>query len=131
METAAIDTTILIDLQRSPRNSERKRAEGWLEAHSNIILKIPVIVLGEFSAGFADPDNEQLVALRQRHEILEIGPQEADCYGKLYRIMKRSGNLIGGNDLWIAVTALVANLPLVTRNVDHFSRVAGLEVEAY
>ena len=131
MEAAAIDTSLLIDLQRSPRNAQRKRAYSWLEAHSSTVLKIPAVVLGEFSAGFTNSDDEQLVSLRQRHEILEIGPLEAGCYGRIYREMKRLGTLIGGNDLWIAATALVADLPLVTRNVEHFGRVEGLTIEPY
>jgi tRNA(fMet)-specific endonuclease VapC len=39
--------------------------------------------------------------------------------------------LIGTNDLWIGCTARAANLPLVTRNTEHFSRIPGLQVVAY
>jgi len=131
MDAALLDTTFLIDLQRGRRNERRIQAEGWLSEHASTVLKIPVTVLGEFSAGFSDPDDPELVALRQRHEILPVGVKEARQYGDVYRRMKRAGNLIGGNDLWIAVTALVADLPLITRNADHFKRVDGLKVEIY
>ncbi len=38
---------------------------------------------------------------------------------------------IGANDMWIAATALVHQMPVVTNNPDEFRRVAGLEVMAY
>ena len=39
--------------------------------------------------------------------------------------------LIGTNDLWIAATAVVFDLPLVSRNVVEFRRVPGLHVLSY
>jgi tRNA(fMet)-specific endonuclease VapC len=39
--------------------------------------------------------------------------------------------LIGSNDLLIASIALATGTQLVTRNVDEFSRVPGLQVEAW
>ena len=44
------------------------------------------------------------------------------------RDLAANGQLIGGNDLWIAATSLAHGMPLVTRNGDHFKRVPGLEV---
>lgn len=52
-------------------------------------------------------------------------------YGELYRYLRQRGSLIGTNDLWIAATALVYGMPLVTRNVEHFERVPGLELVEY
>ncbi|MFN0079132.1 MAG: type II toxin-antitoxin system VapC family toxin [Prosthecobacter sp.] len=52
-------------------------------------------------------------------------------YGEIYRQLKPQGTLIGGNDMWIAATALVHNLTVVTNNVDEFSRVKGLRVRTY
>lgn len=52
-------------------------------------------------------------------------------YCEIFRDLKDRGELIGGNDLWIAAIALRFGMPLVTRNVEHFSRVNGLVVEAY
>lgn len=45
--------------------------------------------------------------------------------------LRDNGNLIGANDLWIAATGLAYEMPVVTRNVEHFKRVPGLEVESY
>ena len=52
-------------------------------------------------------------------------------YGRAYRYVQENDRLIGGNDLWIAATALAYRMPVVTRNVEHYRRVPGLEVEEY
>jgi predicted nucleic acid-binding protein len=55
----------------------------------------------------------------------------ADRYGQLARELREKGQLIGANDLWISATALHYELPLVTRNTAHFSRVPELQVLGY
>ena len=39
--------------------------------------------------------------------------------------------MIGGNDLWIAATAVAHGVPVVTRNARHYRRVPGLDVRGY
>jgi tRNA(fMet)-specific endonuclease VapC len=41
---------------------------------------------------------------------------------------RRIGKPIEGADAWIAATALLYGIPLITHNSDHFSRVPGLTV---
>jgi predicted nucleic acid-binding protein len=43
--------------------------------------------------------------------------------------IQRQGQLIGGNDMQIAATALAHGLILVTHNTREFSRVPGLQLE--
>ena len=131
MESVCLDTTFLIDLQRSSRNTYFQRAATWLSNHPRILLKVPSIVLGEFSAGFEEIDHPEILAIYQRHEILPITTKEALLYGNQYRTLKTNGQLIGSNDLWIAATALANQWPLVTRNVSHFQKIPSLELVDY
>lgn len=48
----------------------------------------------------------------------------AGIYADLYR----GGQLIGDADILIAATALEHNLPLVSNNQNHFSRISGLQL---
>jgi predicted nucleic acid-binding protein len=52
-------------------------------------------------------------------------------YGEIYRELRGRGDLIGSHDLWIAATAIVHGLPLVTGNLDEFRRVPNLEVISF
>ena len=59
-------------------------------------------------------------------------PFDSDCVAHYARIrdqLERQGQVIGGNDLMIASTALSRNLTLVTHNSEEFRRVPGLLVE--
>jgi len=53
----------------------------------------------------------------------------AQHYGSISAELKRSGNLIGVNDLHIAAHARSEGLIVVTNNVSEFSRVPALQVE--
>ncbi len=56
-----------------------------------------------------------------------IAHQYTCCTGRL----RKQNQLIGANDLWIAAAALAHDLPLVTNNSGHFSRIAGLSIISY
>ena len=47
------------------------------------------------------------------------------------RALAAQGQLIGANDMWIAATALVYGMGVVTNNMDEFKRVPGLTVASY
>lgn len=51
--------------------------------------------------------------------------------GEIYRALAAKGQLIGTNDLWIAATALVHGMGVVTNNMHEFSRVPDLTVVPY
>jgi len=55
----------------------------------------------------------------------------AERYGELRAQLRRSGAMIGGNDMMIAAIALAADATLITRNQDEFRRVVGLRVEVW
>lgn len=60
-----------------------------------------------------------------------IDPEVRWRFAQTFRYLKDNGLLIGSNDLWIAATPLVHDLPVITRNICGFSRVPGLELVSY
>lgn len=130
MESLSFDTTFLIDLQRERRRG-RGAAHAFLERHREALAFLPVTAYGEFAEGFADPGDPVFLATVEAFEVLPITALVAETYGALARQLRAQGNLIGANDLWIGATTLTSGLPLVTRNVEHFSRLPGLVVRGY
>jgi predicted nucleic acid-binding protein len=55
------------------------------------------------------------------------GDTRADRY-RLHVACRRIGQPIDGADAWIAATALLYGIPVVTHNPGHFARVPGLMV---
>ena len=135
----AFDTSFLIDLQRegSARRQERSRgapdgpAHRFLAAAPALELYLSATALGEFAEGFDDPEHPMLRTVREQHRLLPIDQQTALAYGRIARALRRSGQMIGTNDLWIAATSTRYALPLVTANTAQFARVSGLEVISY
>ncbi|MFA7343872.1 MAG: type II toxin-antitoxin system VapC family toxin [Terrimicrobiaceae bacterium] len=130
MEALIFDTTFLIDFQR-----ERKAAAGktraFLSAHAESLAFLPVTAYGEFAEGFDSLDDPNFLNVVDSFEILPVSEAVAGRYAQMVRRLRANGNLIGANDLWIAATAVEKRLPLVTRNLEHFSRIPGLEVRSY
>jgi tRNA(fMet)-specific endonuclease VapC len=130
-EKIACDTTFLIDLQRSSRNRSGVAARQFLERYVGSRFFLSVIALGEFAAGFADERDAALVEIRRHFAVLPFDEAVALTYRSIFRELRRAGNLIGANDLWIAATALRHGLPLVTANHIEFSRIRQLRVLRY
>jgi len=132
MDRAALDTTFLIDLQNERRARGGVRgAREFLESNRQTELFLPAVALGEYLEGFADPESTAARALVMSLNVLEVTEDVAKRYASTTRYLRSVGKLIGTNDLWIGCTAQAANLPLITRNAAHFSRIPGLQVVAY
>lgn len=106
-------------------------AVAFLESHRETELFLPVVALGEYLEGFSDLSSPEARILVDPLQVLEVTEDIARAYAATVRHLRATGLLIGANDLWIGCTALVTNLPLLTRNAEHFSRISGLQVVAY
>ncbi len=95
-------------------------------------LYVSSVVLGELLAGFAagtrEPKNRAELARfldSPRVEVLPVTALTADSYSLVFVGLRRKGQPIPTNDLWIAASALEHGAALLTRDA-HFSQVDGL-----
>jgi len=126
-----LETTVLMDLEREAARGEKGPARSFLEARAGERLYLTQVTAGELAAGSRTEDRQRWLDFLARFELLEPDLRTAWRYGRTFRYLKENGLLIGTNDLWIAAAALVADLPLVTRNEREFRRVPGLVVLSY
>ena len=127
----SVDTTFLIDLQRERSSGDEGPAHSLLAEDPEVELFLPSVALGEFAEGFEDADHPVLRAVRDLHVLLPIDEETALAYGRLTRRLRGRGELLGGNDLWIAASTLRHELPLVTADAVGFRRVPELEIVSY
>lgn len=126
-----LETTFLVDLEREARRDRPGPATACLENEAGAVLNITFTVAGEMAVGASLGERSSWETFLSAYRILGCTPDVCWQYGELYRVLRQRGRLIGTNDLWIAATALVHGIPLVTRNVEHFERVPGLELVEY
>jgi predicted nucleic acid-binding protein len=91
---------------------------------------IPVIVIGEFRYGITSSRHRAtyqrwLDANLDKFTILDVTRATAGPYAELRAALKRSGQPIPANDLWIAALAVEHALPILSRDA-HFDAVPGV-----
>lgn len=96
------------------------------------VIILPVTVIGELLYGALNSkknrNNEKFV-----HEfagyslVMQIDESVAARYAKVRFDLKRRGNPIPENDIWIAAACLNLKVPILSRD-DHFKLVPGLNV---
>jgi tRNA(fMet)-specific endonuclease VapC len=126
-----LETTFLVDLEREAARAAPGPAHAFLERHAEDSLYVTITVAGELAAGTSLAERTRWEDFLAPFQVLSIDQNSAWEYGTAYRYLRANGLLIGGNDLWIAATALAHGMPLVTRNPAHFARVPQLEVLSY
>jgi len=127
------DTSFLMDLMRGDQGALRLldacHEEGWS-------VHVPSIVLHELQRGVARARRPEREWQRIRHATtgLSVVPHDKEAAifgGQLDGALTAAGTPIDVEDAIIAAIALRENMPVVTRNVEHFRRVQGLDVVTY
>ena len=95
---------------------------------------LSVITYGELLYG-AQKSKERERALARLSDLVSLLPvldlpaTAADHHGEVRAFLEVKGEIIGGNDLWIAAHAKAEGLVLVTNNEREFKRVPGLKIQ--
>jgi tRNA(fMet)-specific endonuclease VapC len=126
-----LETTFLIDLEREIRAGRAGPARETIEKHRDDRLFITFTIAGELACGISLSARERWEAFLSPFHVLPATRDVSRQYGHAYRYLQANGKLIGANDLWIAATAIANEIPVLTRNQEHYRRVPGLVVVGY
>jgi predicted nucleic acid-binding protein len=79
--------------------------------------------------GATTPEKENDVRLiTEDLSVLPFSDVVAIESAKIYHQLRRSNKMIEFRDIFIAATCVVNDLPILTLNHKHFSRIKGLEI---
>ena len=126
-----LDTTFLIDLQRELGGGRSRGAQAFLRDHAADIPCISLITWMEFAEGAADGQEESSRLFLSVFRVIAPDLGIAWKASRISRALRAKGTPIGDHDCWIAATAIMASMTLVTRNSKHFHRVTELRLLAY
>jgi tRNA(fMet)-specific endonuclease VapC len=128
MTKAILDTDILSEVMRAKNSRVAWNATEYLKEHNHFTLS--AMTVSEMIMGWHKIQDEKrtnaLLDFFKLHEILPIGLQEATVAGKILGDLEHLGISIGPIDPFIAGTAIVSQLPLVSGNIRHFTRIVDL-----
>jgi len=126
-----LDTNFIIVAEREARRGSTTTIDRFFAIRSQETFHITFTVAGELACGQSASPKRDWERLCRPYPILPWSRDISWQYGEVYRALAAKGQLIGANDLWIAATALVHGMGVVSNNVDEFSRVPGLTVVPY
>lgn len=126
--TFLLDTNVVSEWVKPRPNTGMMR---WLAEVDEDRVFLSVVTLAELRRGIErlsdgkrrrqlDGWLRDALPLRFESRILPVDGTIADEWGKIVARREASGRQIGAMDAFIAATAVVHNLTLVTRNVDDF-----------
>lgn len=128
-----VDTDVLIDVMQD--NSRAKRKINDLE-DQHVPLRISAVSQFELyhSVERVDDASKRRRRIENVLETRPVYPADGAVMKKAGRIdgqLTSEGRAIGIGDTIIGATALIHEEPVLTRNVDHFERINGLDIETY
>jgi tRNA(fMet)-specific endonuclease VapC len=126
-----LDTNFVITAEREAKRRVSGKVDQFLAARAQESFFITFTVVGELACGQSAAERTQWKRLCNPYAVLPWSMEISWQYGELYRLLSGNGMLIGSNDLWIAATALVHGMGVVTKNENEFGRVPGLNVVGY
>ncbi len=126
-----LDTNFIIVAEREAKRGITTTIDRFFEGRSKESFYITFTVAGELACGQSASPKRDWERLCRPYPILPWSGDVSWQYGEIYRALAAIGQLIGANDLWIAATALVHGMGVVTNNVEEFGRVPGLTVVDY
>lgn len=122
-----LDTNILSDILRNPQGIAAQKARR----HQNSLCT-SIVVAAELRYGSQKKGSPELQSriesLLRTIPVLSLDHPCDDSYGRIRVALEAKGQMIGGNDLWIAAHALALGLVLVTANLREFARVPDLSI---
>lgn len=123
-----LDTNFVIAAEREAKRGHPAAVDRFLAKYETEEFYITFTVIGELACGQSASEMRDWQRLCRPYSVLPWSMEVSWQYGEIYRKLQASGRLIGTNDLWIAATALVHGMAVVTNNVNEFRRVDGLQV---
>ncbi len=121
-----IDTSIIIDFLRK---RDKNRSYLWRIKEADFNCIISTITVFELYAG--------AITLRHKNDLkkllkwLDVQPltiEIAKLSAKIYKDLKSKNQLIEFRDIFIAATAIIINIPLLSLNEKHFERIERVRI---
>jgi tRNA(fMet)-specific endonuclease VapC len=128
-----LDTSFIVDVLRGEQSVD-SLLEKYDESEEDIFVASPSIMEIVKGAYLKLESYEEVGKIREFLTSVIVLDFDKECAfkaGEIEARLRKEGNIIEIEDIMIGAVAQHNGESLVTRNVKHFSRIEGLEVEGY
>jgi predicted nucleic acid-binding protein len=128
-----LDTDFLINLMAGDPGAVaflERMAEGY-EPVSVSAITVMQLHHGIARAGLPEREARKVELVLKGTTVHAFDRDIAALAGRIDGELAARGKPIGAADVIVGATALFYNVPVVTRNAKHFSRIKGLSITAY
>ncbi|MFK7848493.1 MAG: type II toxin-antitoxin system VapC family toxin [Rhodothermales bacterium] len=123
-----LDTNIVIALLAGEKNVLEALGEVTEVFLSNVVLG--ELYYGAFKSQQPRDNIERIEELAENSVVISCDENVARKYGEIKNTLRAKGRPIPENDIWIAATAMLYDLTLVTRD-QHFEEVENLLTQSW
>ena len=123
-----VDTNVLVHFERSGDSFDWSHW-GHAERGSVSVVTVSELLVGVHRANTEARRQSRSLFVESviaRFEVLDFTLDCARLHSEISAELTKTGRMIGAHDLLIAATARLHDLPILTDNVNEFSRVPGL-----
>ncbi len=127
------DTTFIVDVMRNEAAAVAKLHELISKGEPQLVTAVTIFELFSGLARSKKPEQEKegIRKVLYGQLIIHFDKEAAERAGDIDGTLIKEGTMIDPTDSMIAGIAVIKKEKLLTRNVKHFSRVRGLEIEVY
>ena len=127
------DTSFVIDVMGGNKAATEKLSELISKGEPEVVAAPTIFELFSGLAQSSKPELERkkIISVLSRVAVLQLEISAAERGGEIDGMLTKAGEQIDPIDSMIAGIALVKGEKVLTKNIKHFSKVAGLKVETY
>ncbi|PKP59946.1 MAG: PIN domain nuclease [Candidatus Altiarchaeales archaeon HGW-Altiarchaeales-1] len=126
-----LDTDILVAILRGKKDTQDLL--DYLSSEDITTTSITAFELyyGAFKSERASENIKEVDSLLSSYSIINFDKKSSKAAGEIYSKLEISGLNIGLRDVLIGAICIVNNATIITRNVKHYSRIEGLNIEKW
>ncbi len=127
-----LDTSFLHDLMYGDEDAVSKAEE--LDERGDVALSSMTVYELYYGVGYtgkSETERRKVDSVISSRRILPADTTVMKKAGTIDGELSREGEKVGQADVVIGATALLQDKPVLTRNLDDFERIPGLDLESY
>ena len=129
-----LDTSFIIDLLRGKNQRSKAKAEELdNEFRIKAVCSVTVMELwrGAVRSLRSEEEKRKVNELLKSLLVYPFNEKDAKKAGEIEAELIKKGKIIDLEDIMIAGMARARKQKILTRNVEHFERISGIEIEMY